>query len=254
MLTPTFVQTESFRIATYQWGDPESETLVLMMPGKLDSGQYKNFVVHGERLWAAGYFAVSFDPPGSWESWRDENMYTTTNYRKAIDELIAYFGDRKTVTIGHSRWWTMSTLAGVTNTAVVGFGNVVWKYTCDPDFVWAASFPDPEWEAAWYQTTERDDPPGWWPKDRVIMIPYAFLVDAIQHDEKEKLSTCTKPKFFVAWEQDTLATVDMVKAGYGIAAEPKKFHTIDRWHDWRDSDEMIDEVYGFIVELLEEVR
>ena len=50
---------------------------------------------------------------------------TMTNYLQAINELVAYFGNRPTFFMGHSRGSTMATLAGATNLHSIGFASIM---------------------------------------------------------------------------------------------------------------------------------
>ena len=62
------IKTESFQLATYSQGDSESKKLALVLPGKLDTKDYSHMKSHVKYLAIMGYFALSFDPPGTWES------------------------------------------------------------------------------------------------------------------------------------------------------------------------------------------
>ena len=88
------IQTDSFEIAVYSKGDINSKKFALVLPGKLDTKDYFHMKSHVDYLAHLGFFALSFDPPGTWDSPGDIRLYTMTNYLKAIHELIAYFGNR----------------------------------------------------------------------------------------------------------------------------------------------------------------
>lgn len=96
------VQTKSFKLAIYSKGDKNSPRLALVLPGKLDSKDYPHMHSHVDYLAKKGYFALTFDPPGTWESPGDIKLYTMTNYIKAVNELIENFGNKPTFVMGHS--------------------------------------------------------------------------------------------------------------------------------------------------------
>lgn len=101
--TTKLIKTESFNLAVYQKGSPDSKKLALVLPGRLDTKDYPHMRSHVDFLASKGYLALSFDPPGSWESEGDISLYLTTNYLKAVKELINHFGNKPTLLIGHSR-------------------------------------------------------------------------------------------------------------------------------------------------------
>jgi len=87
------------------------------MPGRLDTKDYANFVSHLDFLANHGFYTVAIDPPYSWDSPGELKDYTTSNYLKAVNELIDYFGNRPTLLLGHSRGGATAILAS-TNPAV----------------------------------------------------------------------------------------------------------------------------------------
>src|SRR3989338_8571987 len=109
------IKTASFELAIYAHGEKTSSSLALVLPGKLDTKDYPHMKNHVGYLSARNYLALSFDPPGTWESPGGIELYTMTNYLKAINELIEYFGNKPTVLMGHSRGGSMAMLAGVQN-------------------------------------------------------------------------------------------------------------------------------------------
>lgn len=106
------IETESFELAVYTAGDATSSKFAIVIPGRLDTKDYIHNTSLVDSLASRGYFALSFDPPGTCGSSGDIQLYTTTNYLKAVDELINYFGSKMTVLAGHSRGGTIAMLAG----------------------------------------------------------------------------------------------------------------------------------------------
>src|SRR3989338_4759008 len=106
------LKTKSFDLAVYAKGDPASSKLAIIIPGRLDSKDYAHNTSLVDYLAGRGYFALSFDPPGTWESPGDIGLYTTTNLLKVVDELIEHFGNKPTLLAGQSRGGTVAMLAG----------------------------------------------------------------------------------------------------------------------------------------------
>lgn len=59
------IKTKSFELAINVAGNENSEKLAIALPGRLDTKDYGCFNSHIEYLSARGFFAVSFDPPGT---------------------------------------------------------------------------------------------------------------------------------------------------------------------------------------------
>lgn len=119
MTETNLIRTKSFELAVLTRGDKNAEKLALLLPGRLDTKDYGNFVSHAEYLAQRGFFAVAFDPPGTWNSPGGIDLYTTTNYIRAVNELIEYFGNKPTLLFGHSRGAAVAIFAS-SNPAVVG--------------------------------------------------------------------------------------------------------------------------------------
>ena len=111
----SLIKTDSFELAIYSRGNPQADKFALILPCKLDTKDYFGMIRHVNYFADRGYFALSFDPPGTWESHGDIELYTMTNYLMAINEVVKYYGNKTTIIIGHSRGGRMAVLAGTTN-------------------------------------------------------------------------------------------------------------------------------------------
>src|SRR3989338_1587478 len=127
------IKTKTFELAVYAKGDPNSSKLAIVIPGRLDTKDYIHNTSLVDHLAHRGYFALSFDPPGTWESPGDIELYTNTNLVKAVDELIEHFGNKKTVLAGHSRGGTIAMLAGPKNPHVTHFISIFSYYGAPSD-------------------------------------------------------------------------------------------------------------------------
>ena len=78
------IKTKSFELATISKGSDDSNKIALVLPGLLDTKDYTHMVSFVDFLSSKGYFALSFDAPGTWESSGGVELYTTSNYKKAV--------------------------------------------------------------------------------------------------------------------------------------------------------------------------
>ncbi|MEK7160261.1 MAG: alpha/beta hydrolase [Patescibacteria group bacterium] len=241
------IKTESFQLATYSQGDSESKKLALVLPGKLDTKDYFHMKSHVKYLAIMGYFALSFDPPGTWESKGDIKLYNVTNYIKAINELIKYYGNKPTFVMGHSRGGSMAILAGTTNPNITSFASIM-SHLYHKGYRNGAG---EEWKKKGYIVSTRDLPPGGGPKEKRFELPYSFFEDQIRYDMTESLKKSTKPKLFIYGKRDVLVPPQAVKDAYSLASQPKELYELDSEHDYRYNPKSIEEVNNVLGDFLQ---
>ena len=238
------IKTASFELAIYAHGEKTSSSLALVLPGKLDTKDYPHMKNHVGYLSARNYLALSFDPPGTWESPGGIELYTMTNYLKAINELIEYFGDRPTVLMGHSRGGTMAMLAGSRNDRVT---HIIAAMSHS-----SASGPDKRRVKGDVQIEYRDTPPNNDTRKKEFDLPLNYFKDASQYDVLNALRHCMKPKLFFLGTKDTIVTPAEVREDYAEAAEPKRLHELISDHDYRRHPHVIEEVNRVMGDFLDE--
>lgn len=243
LATTTLITTKSFTLAVYQKGSTSSKRLALVLPGRLDTKDYAHMRSHVDLLASKGYFAVSFDPPGTWESKGDLSIYSATNYIKAIKELIDYFGNRPTILAGHSRGAGMATIAGTRFEEVIGFVSIMGKASYK-------SKKDPKWEKDGSKIHTRDTPLEYAERTKTFDLSYDFVRDSWQYDATDDLKVCKKPKLFVAGDKDALVSLSVIEEIYNISAEPKKLVVLNSGHDYRKDEKLIEEVNELIGEFI----
>ena len=238
------VQTHSFELAIYARGNESADKLALVLPGRLDTKDYAHMTSHVDYLASIGYYAVSFDPPGTWESPGPIDLYTTTNYLKAINELIEHYGNKPTVLIGHSRGGSMALLAGTTNPFVTHMVAIMSHHG-------PSTVGKPEDQSV-ITPSLRDLPPGTsrTTQHKEFFLPYSYFVDQQQYDALEKLRSSKKSKLFFYGTRDVLVSPESVKSMYDVSAEPKIIHHLNSEHDYRLHPEIIDEVNNAMSEFL----
>ena len=239
------IKTASYELAIYAQGDPRSAKLAIVTPGRLDSKDYASMRGHVDYLAKRGYYALSFDPPGTWESPGDISLYTTTGTLQATNELIDHFGAKPTLLIGHSRGGANAMLVGVSNEHVTHFVAVLSH--AGPTNV---DLPKPG-EAA--VRSHRDLPPGTTRtvKQKDFALPVSYFEDQAKYDATSGLKTCTKPKLFFYGTEDVLVSEASVRQLYSLSAEPKMIQGLKTEHDYRLHPEIIEEVNKTIGEFLD---
>ena len=240
------IKTKSFELAVITRGNENSKRLVIALPGRLDTKDYACFPRHLEYLANKGFFSVSFDPPGTWESPGPIELFTTTNYIKAVNELIEYFGNKPTFLIGHSRGGTVAILAGASNSNVIGFAPIMATFG-------PADAPTPEDLQTGSKISYRDLPPGnkKTNEQKKFVLPINFFKDSEQYDVLSVLKNSTKPKLLIYGTRDEFTTPERAKEVFKAILEPKMTHELDTDHDYRYHPAIIDEVNKVLGQFLD---
>lgn len=238
------IKTRSFELAIITAGEKNASKLAIIIPGRLDTKDYAQNPSHIKYLASKSYFALSFDPPGSWDSPGGLELYSTTNYIKAVNELIEYFGNKPTLLMGHSRGGTVAMLAGPKNPHVTHMISVNSSFGGPID----TDKPAPGLTHPSY----RDLPPGTTrtKEQKRFDLPYNYFVDSEKYNALYGLKTCTKPKLFFYGSKDELSTEIIVRQMYDVSAEPKMIHELNTEHDYRLHPEIIDEVNQVVGQFL----
>ena len=237
------IETKNYKVAVYIKGDNNASKIAIVIPGRLDTKDYAAMTSHVDFLAEQGYLALSFDPPGTWESPGYISLYSTTSTLEAINELIEYFGNKPTLLVGHSRGGTNAMLVGISNPHVTSFVAVMSH--AGPTTV---ERPKDGQSVISY----RDLPPGTeHTKDKKeFALPVSYFEDQEKYDATEGLKSRTKPKLFFYGTQDVLVSPESVKKMYELSAEPKMIHELNTEHDYRLHSEIIKEVNDTIGEFI----
>ncbi|MCA9308917.1 alpha/beta hydrolase [Candidatus Saccharibacteria bacterium] len=230
------IETQSFKIAANIKGNESSSKVAILMPGRLDTKDYANFVSHLNFLAEKGYYALAIDPPGTWDSPGSISEYTTSIYLKAVNELIECLGNRSTLLLGHSRGGATAMLASA-NPAVEALVVVNAAYG-------KPSAPNPEKVENGALKESRDIPPGDARTEEQVLfnLPLAYFEDGAKHDPLGALQQLTKPKLIVHANKDEFVTLERVKEIYSTIPNPKMFLEIECTHDYRLYPEEIKKV------------
>lgn len=238
------IKTRSFELATISKGNKNAKKVIMLLPGQLDTKDYAHMTSHVDYFADKGYYAVSFDPPGTWESPGDISLYTMTNYLKAINELIELFGNKPTVLMGHSRGGTMAMLTGSENKYVTHI-IAVMSHT-------APSEVDMNKVKDGIKLSYRDMPPNDTENKKRFDLPINYFEDAKKFDVLGAIKPCLKPKLFYYGTKDVLVVPEDVQETFREVSEPKFIHKLISEHDYRLRQDIVDEVNAKTWDFLQE--
>lgn len=244
MPTPR-ITTDHFDLSVYIQGDKQAPGVALVLPGLLDTKDYPHMRSHVDYLARHGYFALSFDPPGTWQSGEDINHYTITSYLAAVDELITYLGNKPTLVLGHSLGGFVATLAAERNSHIAALAAIMSPYSfvrLVQEEEHAAGIPVAEWRTMGIRPANRDVP-GRADQTQHFDLPFSFAEDSRKYNSLENLGHLSIPKLFIAGEHDALIWPEMVRTAYDAAAEPKQYHLLrGADHNYRKHPELVAKV------------
>lgn len=225
---------KNFELATYEKGNKDALKIILLLPGLLDTKDYAHMVSHVNYFAEKGYYALSFDPPGTWDSPGGIELYTMTNYLKAINELIEFLGNRPTVLMGHSRGGVMAMMVGAQNKYVTHI-IAAMSHT-------APSELDPNKVKDGVKISYRDMPPNDAENKKRFDLPVNYFEDVKRYDVLSAIKQCQKPKLFFYGNRDVLVEPAEVKEMFAEASEPKFIKELNSEHDYRRHGDIVDEV------------
>lgn len=240
------IKTKSFELAIYAKGNPNSQKLAIVLPGRLDTKDYFHLTSLVDYLSTKDYFALSFDPAGTWESPGSIGLYTNSNTINSVEELIEYFGNKPTLLAGHSRGGTIAMLVGPKNQYVTHFISIFSHYG-------PSGYPDKNKIIEGKVASYRDLPPG---KTRTkerkrFDLPIQYFKESEKYNALAGLKNSNKPKLFFYGTKDNLVSKEGVKKAYNESSSPKEIQEINSEHDYRLHPEIVEEVNNKIGEFLD---
>ncbi len=241
------LKTPSFELAVYIKGSPAAEKVAIVVPGRLDTKDYIHNTSLVDFLSTRGYYALSFDPPGTWESPGSIDLYSTTNYLKAVDELISFFGNKPTLLAGHSRGGTVAMLAGPRNTHISHIVPIFSVYGAPTD-------PEEENIIDGALLSYRDLPPGTEETEmqKEFRLPLTYFDDGAQYNALPGLQAYTKPKLFFYGTEDDVNTENEIREAFEASADPKMIYGVKSDHDYRYRPQIIAEINTVVGKFLDQ--
>ena len=238
------LQTKSFSIAINEYGNVDATIVCILLPGRLDTKDYINFVRHGQLLAELGYYVISVDPPGTWNSPGDIDNYSTSMYIQAVYELIEKLGNRQTILLGHSRGGATAMLASKNpHVSAVILINAAYG---------APSAPNNDKMIDGYQVASRDLPPGdkRTEDQKTFKLPLSYFEDGKKHNPTKALREFSGPKLLIHADKDEFTVLSEVEEIFSTITEPKMLIELNCMHDYRLSPEAIDTANIAIKEFL----
>jgi pimeloyl-ACP methyl ester carboxylesterase len=215
-------------------GNSDADRLAVLLPGLVDTKDYPHMRDHVERLSRElGCLAISFDPPGTWDSEGSIGKnYTVTNYLEAIDEVIEFFDQRETLLAGHSLGGRLAFIAADRNPNVTAVASLMSA----ADFVRNDNYRQRviKWEESGEYVIHRDEPVDS-EQLRQFRLPYAFSKDAQTYSAGELIRNLSVAKLFVAGEYDQVVPPETVQKNFESAEHPRAYRIVKSDHDYRQS-------------------
>ena len=202
--------------------------LALLLPGYIESPDYRHLVVIDDKLTELGYTTVRVDACNLWQT-GDVQNYTTTNYIKQVKNIIESYESpypTEIILVGHSLGAAVAIFVAQTYpkiTKIICLGLPISLN--NSDYKWATGV-----------RISKKDLPEDNTKFREFQVPASVLEDRLQYSVSDSLKSLKIPVFIVMGQEDPLlAEVETVTKDLGFI----KFITIKNMgHDFRQSEEL----------------
>lgn len=218
--------------------------VALLLPGYLDSPDYRHMLNFEKGLKELGYTVERLDPCNLWKT-KDTKNYTVSNFIKQIKERVDYYkgqNPEEIVLIGHS---------------MGGFSAIVAGSKIDEVTKIVALCPPPDrkhsvhkWGENGVRTSKRELPDN--PTEFIeFAIPYSHVTDFLQYSAVDEAKKITKPlMIFIALDDVVVPPSDTEKI-VNAASNPYVVRQKNMGHDFRHSQEECDIVMSEIKKFLE---
>jgi alpha-beta hydrolase superfamily lysophospholipase len=235
----------------------QSDTVVILLPGYLDSKEYTHLVTLAEDLKEKGYVAVRFDLAGTWEGGDNLSEYTVSRHVEDLKKVITFMLNRhafKSVFVGgHSRGGFIAVICALEDKRISGVFAIESPYAL---LQRGNEERMKRWEKEGSRTFFMDIPGSEEKKEFRMPYIHANIEDAQKHNLLEEIPNLHTPLLLIAGEKDHLITPDDVKKIYDKANEPKKFVVIEGvGHCYRlnetDIQKVNNEVMAWVQDLVE---
>lgn len=243
------LRTASFELAVTTMGEDNATKIAFVLPGLLDTKDYRHIVSLQEALAAKDFFAVSLDAPGTWESGGDITLYSLQNYEKAVQELHTHFGKKPVVFVGHSFGGFLSLKLGSSIQETLAIVNIMGasRYVAEAENDELTN----TWKREGVRRGRRDLPQN--PQNFInYVLPYSFHVARAGIDTRAALAQNNAPKLFIAGKEDTIVNPEDVLDGYNACCEPRKFVEVSGGHDYRKDPARIQNVNKIVQAFIQE--
>lgn len=150
--------------------------------------------------------------------------------------MIAHFGDKPTLLVGHSRGGAVAILAS-SNAVVTGIIVIMANFG-EP------SAPSPELIEKGFRLSSRDLPPGTskTKEQKEFKLFTSYWLDGKNYNPAKTLKNCIKPKLIIYGTDDSFTPIEVVKELYKVLPEPKMIKEVNCQHDYRYYPDVIEDI------------
>jgi len=215
--------------------------LALLLPGYIESPDYRHLVIIDNKLKDLGYATIRVDACDLWKK-GDCSHYSTTDYVKQVADIIdSYLSQDPTevVLIGHS----LGTLVAA---HISNLYSQVTRIVCICPPI-SLDRSDHKWING-LRTSKKDLPND--PKSfREFSVPFSFVEDRKQYSLTESLRKNTKSVFIITGTEDP--SVQEVRDVVRVIQIKNYMEIEGMGHDFRQSEELCQLVANEIAKYLE---
>lgn len=204
--------------------------LALLLPGYLDSPDYRHLVTFEKTLKELGYTVERLDACNLWGTKNTEN-YTVTNFIKQIRDRVDYHkkqNPEEVILIGHS---------------MGGFTAIIAGSKIDEVTKIVALCPPPDrkhsihkWGENGVRVSKRDLPEN--PNEFIeFAVPYSHVKDVLQYSAVDEVKKINKPLMIFIALNDVVVPPELTEEIIKNANNPYVVRQPNMGHDFRNSQE-----------------
>ncbi len=231
-----------------------AEKLAVLLSGKLDSKDYAHLFALAEKLSELGFFALRFDPTGTWESEGEIKDFTVSQYLRDVKAAIDYAENEREkfgeiVLLGHSLGGMVAIIYGAQDRRISAVAAIM-----PPEATMRSEESEKRWRERGFSISKRDLPrdPG---QKRIFSVPYSYYEDARKYSALASAPNFKNPLLLITGELDDIVLPERVQKIYEAANEPKKFVMLkDIEHNYRLHDGEINVVNNAVADFLKEYK
>jgi esterase/lipase len=224
------------------------DSIAVLLPGYLDSGDYLHMVMIEEALTKLGYSVKRLDPCGLWRKKKSLGNYTVTNYlsevRMAIDKLKNKIKNpRDILVVGHSLGALVAIVAGSK------FKDIKTIISLCPPVDLKRLGIKGDWKEKGERTSQRDLPENF-SKQRSFSVPYTFIEDGLQYSALASVQSIKQPLMIFIADKDTDVPPSESMRVVEAARKPYVVRQKELDHDFRRSKKetkiVVDHIINFL--------
>lgn len=231
----------------------EATTLVVLLPGFLDTKEFPHITTLTKELAQTGYLAISFDPTGLGKSGGKIEDYTCTQYLEDLEDIVRHFQNKfdyikDIIVIGHSLGGIIASIYAFKHQNIA----LLIPIMSPEAIVFSQNYQERyiEWKKQQFKTFETSDPESAGQR-KTINLSFDYVEDGLQYQVMDIIKKISAPIVFIAGSADTRVPTEHIRSIYEAANPPKKLIVLEGIrHNYRKEQNQIEIVNKTVLDTI----